>query len=176
METHYFLSYQMNVRRPEFLIFLWRIGVTQGRYIVAEGVEPYIYYVFVVKRRLDSPVEACAGYAQIVETGVDEVAYHFIRSRLRKKKLPVRQKVSQPVLVFGKLEEIGLLLCFFYRPSAIGAAAVRKLGLCPERLAGSAVPAFIMSFVYVPLVVHLLRYCLNPFFMVIVGRSDELIV
>ncbi len=56
------------------------------------------------------------------------------------------------------------------------AAAVLKLALCPEALAGRAVPALVGALVDVALVVHLHEYFLHALYVARLGGADEVIV
>ena len=55
------------------------------------------------------------------------------------------------------------------------AAAVLKLALCPEALAGRAVPALVGALVDVALVVHLHEYFLHAPYVARLGGADKVV-
>ncbi len=168
---------KMHISRPEF--FVKRIvvrTVAERGDIVCKGVNPYIYYVFWIECHRYAPGKACARDAQVLKTLVDK-AYHFIFAAFRLYEVGVVMvKLKQPVCIFGEAEEIRFFVCHFHLAAAVGAPAVFKLRLCPERLARGAVPALVHAFVNIAAVVKLFKYLLYGFYVVIVGCADKLVV
>ena len=79
-------------------------------------------------------------YAQVLQSGQQEVVHHFIFSGYRLDEFGMLINVlDQPVGVFAHTEEIGLFFGRLHRPAAVGAFAVYQLGLGEKCLAGSAV-------------------------------------
>ena len=84
--------------------------------------------------------------------------------------------VDEPLGVLAHLEEVGLLGVLMGLPAAVGTLAVYQLALGQKGLALVAVEAFIGALVDVPLVVELLEYLLDLFYVVVVGGADEVVV
>ena len=82
----------------------------------------------------------------------------------------------QSIGVFLHIEEIGFFFCKLDFSAAVGAFAVNKLALRPERLAGSAIPTLVRAFVDVALFVEFFENFLHLLFVFFVGGADKLVV
>ncbi len=123
-----------------------------------------------------APGEACARDAQVLKALVNK-AYHLIFAAFRLYEVGVVMvKLKQPVCVFGEAEEIRFFICHFHLAAAVGAPAVFKLRLCPERLAWGTVPSLVHTLVNIAAIVKLFKYLLYGFYVVIIGRADKLVV
>ena len=78
--------------------------------------------------------------------------------------------------VFGEAEEIGLLLSPLDLASAVGALVIDELALSPEALAGGAVPALVLGFVYIVLLYEAVEDLLDLALVHRVCRADEAVV
>ena len=96
VEADDLLAHKVDVGRPEFLIIgiVFR-AVAHGGDVVGEGVEPDVYHVLGVKIHRDTPSEAGAGDAQVVQAVFDEVD-HLILAAFR---------LDEVGLVLVKLQE-----------------------------------------------------------------------
>ena len=100
METHDFLTYQMQACRPVFLEFFRIAAVADTGEIVQQRIEPYIYNMFFIERYRNAPVESCSGNAQVFQTLFDEVN-HLIAAADRLDKIRMSFNIlQQSVLIF----------------------------------------------------------------------------
>ena len=177
METHDLLADKVYVRRPVFLIIVvFLILEAKCGGVVEERVHPDIDHMARIKVHRDTPLEAGAGHAQILQAGVDEVLDHLIDAAARLQKISIHQQVAHGLGILGQAEEIGLLLCRLALAAAVRALAVLELARRPERFAGRAVHALIGSLIDVTVFVHLAEDLLNGFDVVIVRGADEAVV
>ena len=179
MEAHDVLADDVQIGRPELFIRIARaVGViADGSDIVGKRIDPDIDDVPVVKIHGDSPLEGAARHTEVLQPGTEEVIDHLVPARSGNDKILVRFDVcKQPVLVFGKAQEICLLARAGNRRAAIGAAAVHNLRVGPEGFAGLAVVALIRALVDVALLVELSEYFLHHPFVLWVGRTDEPVI
>ena len=84
--------------------------------------------------------------------------------------------LHKTVSVLAHFEEVSLLTRLLNGTVAVGALAVDYLSLGKEGLAGSAVPALVVTLVDVALLVEFIEYLSDRLFMVIVGRADKVVV
>ena len=84
--------------------------------------------------------------------------------------------IDQTIRILAHTEEICFFLSRLDFPSAVRAFAVYQLGFREEGFAGSAVHAFIVSFVDISFVVEIFKYFLYLRFVVRVGGTDELVI
>ena len=148
----------------------------QGGHVVKEGVNPDVDHMARVKVHGDSPAEAGAGHAQILQAGFDEVVDHLVGPAPGLQEVGILQQVLHPVRVLGKAEEVGLLLGLLDLAAAVGALAVYQLAVGPEGLAGLAVFAHILALVDVAVVIHPLEDLLDGGHMVVIGGADEAVI
>ena len=164
-------------RGPVFVIIVIAvIHVPQGGGVVEKRIHPDIDHVARVKVHGDAPLEAGAGDAEVLEAGFDEVVDHLVDAGGRLKEGAGLQELLHGFGILGKTEEIGLLLGVMDGAAAVRAAAVYKLALGPEALAGGAVLALVGALVDVAVVVHLLEDALDGGHVVVVGGADEAVV
>ena len=78
--------------------------------------------------------------------------------------------------VLTHFEEIRLFVRLFDLAAAVGTFAADKLTFCPERFARRAVPPLVGTLIYVALLIEFVEYLANLFFVILVRRSDKLIV
>jgi len=177
MEPDDLLAHEMHVGGPVFVqIVIAVVFEAQGGHVVKEGVDPYIDHMARVKVHRHAPGEAGPGHAQVLQTGIDEVADHLVDPAPGLQIVRVHQQVPDPVGVLGQPEEVGFFLRILDLPAAVGAFAVLQLALGPEALAGLAVFALISSLVDVAVVVHLPEDFLDGGHMIVVGGADEPVV
>ena len=151
--------------------------VAQRGYIVRERVDPNVDDMFRVERNGNAPFERGSRNAQILKTGFEEVVYHLFLSQLGTDEIGVFLDIfHQPVRIFGHSEKVSLFFCSFYGASAVGTLSVNDLRFREEGFARFAVPALVFGLIYVSLIVKFFEYILNGFFMIFVGRSDEIVV
>ena len=130
-----------------------------------------------VKIHRHAPAERRAGDAQILQPGLEEIIHHLVFPGFRLDKLRVLLNiVRQPVGVFAHAEEISLFTGFFYLRAAIRAFAVHKLAFGEKGFAGVAVPALIVAFVNIPLVIEFLKNLLHFFFVHRVRGAHKAVV
>ena len=169
----------MQVRGPVFAeVFTLFVNiVTQRRDIVRQRVKPNVNNVLFVKRNGNAPFERRSRNAEILKPRVEEVVYHFLFAEFGADEVGVVFDVRhKPVRVFGHLEEVRFFFHLFDRSAAVGALAVHYLRFREKRFARLAVPALVFRFVYVALLVEFFEDILNGFFVIVVGRSDKVIV
>ena len=130
-----------------------------------------------VKTHGNTPVERRSRNAKVLQTGFQEVVDHLVFARLRNDEIGMFVIVfHKAVGIFAHIEEVCLLLCHFDFASAVGAFAVDKLALRPERFARSAIPALVRAFVYIALFIELFKYFLDLFLVICVGCAYKLVV
>ena len=129
-----------------------------------------------IEGRLDAPVERRTGHAQIFQPLLNEVD-HFVAAGHRLDKVGMLVNILEhAVRVFAHFEEITFFLHLLYRAAAVRAVAVHQLMLGPEGFAGHAVPAFVILFINIPLIVDLLHHSLHHFFVALLGGADKIVV
>ena len=133
--------------------------------------------MLVVKVNGDAPLEAGAGYAQVLKAGQQEVVQHLVCAGGRLNELGmILDVLDKAGSVLAHLEEVALFLYLFNGPAAVGAAAVLQLTLKPEALAGGAVQAFVGGLVDIALLVELFEYLLNACHVIVIGGADKAVV
>ena len=175
METHNFLAYQMNVRRPILLEqgIVFR-AIPQRIDVVGQRVHPHIHSMFRIEINRNAPFKRCAGNAQILKTRNQKVVEHFSRPRRRLDEIGMGLNViNQPILILGKTEEIALLAGLLHRTAAIRTAAIFELKLRPEGLTGRAIPALILTLVNIALIMKFAEDLLYGLHMALVRRADK---
>ena len=80
------------------------------------------------------------------------------------------------VLILAHLEEVCLLLGLLNRSSTVRTLAIYELSICEERLTWCTVFSYIMSLIYITLIVQLLKYLLYLLLMVIICCTDKLVI
>ena len=177
VEPDNLLADEVDIRRPEVLqIVVFVVFKAQSRHVVKQGVNPHIHHMAGVEVHRHAPSETGTGYAQILQTGLDEVVHHLGNPAPGLQKIGVFQQILHPVSVLAEPEEVGLLLGLLNLAAAVGALAVHQLSIRPEGLAGLAVFAHILALVDVAVVVHLLEDLLDGLHMVVVGGADEPVI
>ena len=176
MEADDFLAYQVEICRPVFPEHLLVGLVPDGGQVVQEGVKPYVYDVFRVEGHRNTPIEGRARDTQVFQALFDEVD-HFVAPRRRLDKVRMLVDIPQHAVgVLAHLEEIAFFRHLFDGAAAVGAFAVHKLVFRPVAFTGDAVPAFVVLFVDIALVVNLLHDLLDHFDVAFLGRADKVIV
>ncbi|CDD52908.1 uncharacterized protein BN633_00970 [Ruminococcus sp. CAG:379] len=179
MEPHNVLADHMAVTGPvllELVAGAVRI-VAHGGDIVGQGVDPHIDHMLGIEGHRDAPLEGGAGYAQILQAGLDEVVHHFLLLALGDDEVRMGFNVIlQPLLILGQPQEVCLLLGGLHLSATVRTLAVHQLGGRPEALAGSTVHALILALVDIPLVVQLLEDLLYHFLMPWIRCADESVV
>ena len=151
--------------------------IADSRDIVAQGVQPHIDHMTLVKVHRNSPFEGASGNAQILQSRKQEIIHHLIFSGHGLDESGMLVDVSdQPVGIFAHLKEVRFLLCRLHFPSAVRAFSVHKLGLRPEGFAGRTVEPFVSPLVNISLVVKLFKYFLNLLLMVFIRRPDKMVI
>ena len=159
-----------------FEVVITIVHVAQSGGVVEERIHPDIDHVARVKVHRHSPLEAGTGDTEVLKARLDEVVDHLVDTGGGLQESAGLQKVLHGLGIFGKAEEIGLLLSVMDGTSAVRAAAVYQLALSPEALTGRAVFALISAFINIPVVVHFAEDTLDGGDVVIVGRADETVV
>ncbi len=179
VEADDFLADEVHVARPVAFVFfhafarqLWK---TQSGDVVGQRIEPHVDDVLFVERHRNSPVEAAPGNTQVFEPLVDK-GQHLVDAALRLEEIRRLKQLHEAVGVVRKPEEIRFFLRLFHGPPAVGTQAFGKLVLCPERLAGRAVPADVFGFVNVTLLVHLQENLLHALLVPRLRRADKVVV
>ena len=180
METDDILTDQVQIARPVLvkqLIVVAIYIITQTGDVVGQSIQPYVYNVTAVKIYGDTPLKRSTGYAQILQTGQQEVVHHLVLTGYGLNELRMLVDVlDQTIGILAHLKEVSFFLGRLYRTAAVRALAVYQLRLGEERLTGSAVHTFVVALVDVALVVHLLEHLLYLLLMVLVSSTDELII
>ena len=176
VEPNNFLPDEMHVRRPIMVVFHRIIRITESGDIVGKRIQPHVNYMLFVDGNGNAPVEGGPGNTQIFQP-LPREAEHFVPTAFRLEKFRVVFKeVDQLVLIFGKAEEIRLLLGFLNGSAAVRAFAFLRLSFGPKRLAGRAVPAFVFTFVNVTLLIHFHEEFLDPLHVALFRGPDEIVV
>jgi len=133
--------------------------------------------VLFVKGNRYAPFKCGSRNAQVFKTGFDKVVYKLLGAGLGMEVIGLQQELFYPVRKGRHLEKIGFLLSLLYFAVAFGTAAVFiKLGFRPEGFTGRTVKTFIGAFIYVPLLIQLLKNFLHLLFMILVGCTDESVI
>lgn len=123
------------------------------------------------------PQRRTCGYAQILQTGFEEVVDHFVFAAFGLNEIRMILNIlHQTIRVFAHVEEVGFFSRFVNGSSAVRAVAVHELRLGPERFAGCTVPAFVFAFVNVALFIQTTENFLYRFDVLFVGGADEAVV
>ena len=69
VEADNFLSYQMNICRPEFVEFFRIVNNACCCQIIDERIKPDVYDMLGIKGNRDAPCKACTGLSQNSEAG-----------------------------------------------------------------------------------------------------------
>ena len=179
VETQNVFTDQMHIGGPQFLVQFGRIFriVADTGDVVIQSVHPNVYNVTGVKVHGNAPAEGSTGYAQILQTGFQEVVYHFFLAGLGLNELRMLLDVlHQAILIFAHFEEVGFLFSLLNFAATVGALAVHQLALGEEGFTGYAVPTFVITFVNVALLIQLFEDLLYGLLVVGIGGSNELIV
>ena len=179
VETQNVFTDQMHIGGPQLLVQfggILRIVADTGD-VVVQSVHPNVYNVTRVEINRNTPAEGGTGYAQILQTGLQEVVYHFFLTGLGLNEFRMLLDVlHQTILIFAHFEEVSFLFGLFNFAAAVGALAVHQLALGEEGFTGYAVPAFVVTFVNVALLVQFLEDLLYGLFVVGIGGTDELVI
>ena len=133
--------------------------------------------MFGIKRQFYAPVERRAGYAQVFQSGLDKVVYHFVHTGFWRNKIRIfLVELDQAVLVFGKAEKVTFFLFRLNFSTAIGTFSVHKLAFRPKTFAGRAIQAFVAGFVNISGSQQFFVYFLYGLFVIVVGGADKLVV
>ena len=180
METDDVLADQVQIRRPVLLKHRIAVAIrviTETGDIVRQGIQPYVNHVLRVKINGNAPAERRPRYAQILQTRQKEVVHHLIFAGLRLDKVRMRiDVIDQLRRILAHAEEIRRLMRLCHRPSAVRTPPVLQLTLCPEGLAGRAVPALVGAEVDIALVIHFFEDLLYLLLMVRIRGADELVI
>ena len=84
--------------------------------------------------------------------------------------------LHKSVGIFAHFKEIRLLARLLYGASAVGTLTLGCLRFGKEGLAGSTVPALVLTLVYIALIVEFLKYLLYGCLVALVGGADKIIV
>ena len=182
VEAHDFLANQMHICRPVLAeqMIIGRI-IAQGGDVVGQRVDPHIDHMLGIKVHRHAPLEAGAGYAQILQAGLEKIVDHLVGAGSGLDEIGMRlQIVQQPILIFAHAEEVAFLLHGLHGTAAVRAAldAVLFYHLRggPEGLAGRAVQTLIGALVDIALLVELAENLLHNLFVTLVGGADEVVV
>ncbi len=178
MEAYDFLADNVYICGPVFLIEAVVIAApAHSGDIVGKRVNPDINDMPGVKFHGNAPFEGGAGNRKVFQTGLQEVANHFILSGVWLQKFWIFLHIfNDAVAVFGKAEEVTFFFQKLHIAPTVGAFAVYKLVFCEEGFTGRAVPAFIGAFVNVALVIKHFENFLYAFYMVIVRGTNESVI
>ena len=151
--------------------------IAKGGNIVCQSIQPYVNDVAVIKVDRNAPGKRGSGYAQILQTGFEEVVDHLVFPAFRLDKIRMGLNVvHQTLCIFLHIEEIGFFSGFVNRPAAVRAVAVLQLGFRPERFAGGTVPALVFAFVNIALLIKLFKNFLHRFFMLLIRGADKVVI
>ena len=177
VETYDFLTNQMNVSRPVVVVLFRFVRPSQCGDVVAERIQPYIYYMLFIDWYRDAPVKGRSGNTEVFHALFDECD-HFVSSSFRFQEFRrLAENAQQFISVFADFEEVSFFLCFGNFSAAVRAIlAVYQLVLGPEGFARRAVPAFVLALVDVALFVHLHEERLDSLDVSRLRGADEIIV
>ena len=177
MEPDNFLSYQMNIGRPELIEFFLIIQKANWRQIVGQGIKPYINNMLLINRHRNAPIKGSTGNTQVIQPLLDEV-YHFIATRYRLNEVRVILNVFQnTVSIFGHLEEISFFSNFLYRTTTIRTTTILiQLQLCPETFTRRAIKSLIGPLVNIPLVINPAENLLHYLLMTLLGGTEKIVI
>ena len=156
MEAEDVLADDLQIGRPVFPVqlALFVDGVAERRDIVGQRVDPDVDDVAGIEFHRYAPLEGGTADAEVLHAGFDEVIDHFLLAGFRGDEVGVGfDIVLKTLLILGQLEKIGGLFCASDGAAAVGAFAVGGLRFRPEGFAGRAVPAFVLAFIDVALIV-----------------------
>ncbi len=178
VEADNFLAHQMHICRPVLVKqVLILTAVAQCRDVVGQRIQPHIYRVLGVKVHRNAPLDGGTADAQVIQAGLEEIIDHFVGTAGRLNELRMIVDIlNQPILIFVQLKEIAFFPRLFHRPSTVRAFSVLELQLRPERLAGGAVPAFVLPLINISLIVQLLENLLHALHMALIRGADEIII
>ena len=177
VEAHDLLAYDVVIGGPVLVVVVIFIVVkAQGGAVVEQRVHPHIHHVAGIKVHGNTPAEAGAADAQVLQTGFDEVVDHLVYAGAGLQEVRILQQMLYPVGVLAQPEEIGLLLRVLHLAAAVRALAVHQLALGPEALAGGAVLALVGALIDVALLVHGLEDLLHGGTVIVVGGADKPVV
>ena len=180
METDNILTDQMQVSRPVLLVEFIAVAVhiiAKACNVVAEGIDPYINNMFVIKINRNTPFERGSGYTQILKTRQKEVVHHLVLTGFRLNKFRMCINIiNQSVCIFAQFEEIRFFLGINDFAAAVRTLAVHQLTLCKERFTRCTVFAFIVALINISLIMQLLENLLNLLLMVFICCTDKLVI
>ena len=183
VESYDVLTDHVYVSGPEFLellgLLLERlIGIVADcGDVVYECIEPYVNDVLGVGGYLNTPGEGCTGNAEVLKSRKEEVVEHLLLSCLGLEESGVGLEILDKTgSVLLHIEEVCLFLCLLDGSAAIGALAVGYLCVGKEGLAGSAIPALVITLVDITLAEEALEYLLNGLYVIVVGGADEVVI
>ena len=180
METNDVLADEVQIGGPILFILFAVIAVrriSQPRDIVRQRVQPDVHDVLLVERHLNPPLERGSGNAEILQPLQKKIVHHFVLAGNGLNKFGVRvDMLNQPVRIFSHFEEIRFLFRGFDFPAAVRAFPVHELALRPERLAGRTVHAFVVTFIYISLIVKFLENLRHFRFVILVRGADKFVV
>ena len=84
--------------------------------------------------------------------------------------------LHQTIRILGHLKEVGILTGLLHRSSAVRTFSVHKLGVGPEGLTGSTVPALVFSLINISVLVHLSEHLLHLLFVIFLCGTHELVI
>ena len=178
METNDFLTYNVNVCGPVFLVvFIMVCAPAHSCYVVGQSVDPYIYDVTGIEVYRYAPFEGCTGNTQIFQTGFQEVSDHFVLTCVGLQEFGIFFVIfDDSVAVFGQFEEVAFFFQQFYITAAVGAFAVFQLCFCEEGFTGCAVPAFVGRFVDIAFFIQRFEDFLYSCDVVVICCTDESVI
>ena len=180
METQNIFSNQMKICRPIFHKFFIVVSVyiiTKSCDVVAESINPHVYYVVWIEVHWDSPFETGTGNTKILKSRFQEVIYHLIFSGFRLNEFRMFLDVfHETILIFAQFQEISFFFCRLTITTAIRAFAIGQLRWCEEGFTWCTIHSFVMSFVNISLLVQFLEQFLNLYFVVRVCGTDKFII
>ena len=180
MEPDDILADQVQVCGPQLLILFGAVAVcivADTGDVVGQRIQPYIDDMLGIEGHRNPPGEGSTGYAQILQSGEQEVVHHLVLTGNGLNELGMLINVlDQFVCIFAHAEEISLLLGRLYDTAAVRALAVHQLGLRPEGFTGSTVHSLVSSLIDVPLIIETLEDLLYLLLMILIRGTDELII
>ena len=126
----------MQVGGPVLFIQLPAVSVriiTETGDIVAERVQPNIDHVSLIEIHGDTPLEGASGYAEILQSGKEEVVHHLILPGYGLDEFGVCVYIIyKSVGIFAHTEEVGFFLRSNNGTAALRALSVHYLRVGPE--------------------------------------------